>query len=254
MELPIADSAERAPRDQVCVRWRVLPRDLIAAPLRIQHGAIELDLTPGEVCAVIRGYEPRATISERIRQAQGFAEGALRAMQVFDSVPHEIHLTEMNGYREDGSPVAVTIEVEASLAQQFFVGGEAERLTRKEHFARVLAQHPSDTFLLRMLHSYDAAMRDPANELVHLYEIGEQLEQALGRAAAEIQSVKKLRKALEARTNDRRLAQGRHRGQLRSLEVQRAASHAELEQTRRCAIECMIFYVAWLERHGNTRA
>jgi len=87
-----------------------------------------------------------------------------------------------------------------------------------------------------MLLSYDAGVRDPNNELVHLYEIRDALSTKFGgensvRAALTITSAQWSR--LGQLCNHEPLRQGRHRG--KSGEAMRDASEAELAESRSIA-------------------
>ena len=59
-----------------------------------------------------------------------------------------------------------------------------DRIENKKNFAELVAAHLADTVLTALLKSHEAAVHDPNNELVHLYEIREALTKRFGKANA----------------------------------------------------------------------
>ncbi len=93
----------------------------------------------------------------------------------------------------------------------------ADRIREKLEFARLAAKHSiTDSTVRRMLSSYQASVNDPANELVHLYEISDALMKRFGgkRAAQSCLGISNADwKRLDSLCNNEPLNQGRHRGQ-----------------------------------------
>jgi hypothetical protein len=123
-----------------------------------------------------------------------------------------------------------------------------ERIERRRSLATLAARAAGDPVVDSILRSYSAAVNDPGNELVHLYEIRDALAHSFGgeapaRAALGITDADWRR--LGALANAEPLTQGRHRGQHpRRL---REATEDELDQARRIAramIESYLKYVA----------
>jgi hypothetical protein len=86
------------------------------------------------------------------------------------------------------------------------------------------------------LNSYKAAVDDPANELVHLYEIRDALAGHYGgdaAARAKLGISEKEWKRLGILANDAPLKEGRHRG--RHSKKLRHATAAELDEARKIA-------------------
>lgn len=60
-----------------------------------------------------------------------------------------------------------------------------DRIEKKMNLAELVATHHADIVLTALLKSHEAAVHDPNNELVHLYEIREALSQRFcGESAA----------------------------------------------------------------------
>lgn len=124
-----------------------------------------------------------------------------------------------------------------------------DRIEKKKNFAElVVAHHNTDALLPSLLQSYDAAVRDPDNELVHLFEIPEALSTKFGgdpaaRSALGIGYSKWSR--LGQLCNNEALRQGRHRG--RTGGALRDATKDELSEARGIAQALMEAYLRHLE-------
>jgi len=137
---------------------------------------------------------------------------------------------------------------ETDAARDYKRGRRDRERAFGDAIARVL---PSDPLLRKMLLSHQGAVEDPADELVHLFEILEALK-------TRFRSDRKAQEALgidEAKwgrfcalTNDRRLQQSRHRGQ--HLGELRKATAAELTEARKIARELIEAYVRWRATPG----
>lgn len=108
-----------------------------------------------------------------------------------------------------------------------------ERIDRRMELARKAAAHITDPTVNSVLRSYSAAVNDPSNELIHLYEIRDAMSAHFGgeiaaRAALGVSSSEWSR--LGHLANDEPIAQGRHRG--KQLGALRAATPEELEEAR----------------------
>jgi hypothetical protein len=125
-----------------------------------------------------------------------------------------------------------------------------ERIEKKKSLAELVStRRGNDAFLGPMLRSHAAAIRDPNNELVHLYEIREALSTKFGganaaRTALGIGNAEWSR--LGQLCNDEPLRQGRHRGKTGG--VLRDATDPELVEARGIARGMILRY---LENAGD---
>lgn len=109
-----------------------------------------------------------------------------------------------------------------------------DRIEKKKNLAELVSTYRvGDMLLTSLLKSYDAGVRDPDNELVHLYEIRESLSthfggEASARATLGLSSSEWSR--LGQLSNSAPLRQGRHRG--KSVGTLRDATEAELAEAR----------------------
>lgn len=101
----------------------------------------------------------------------------------------------------------------------------------------------------KLLECYYAALRDPADELVHLYEIWEGIVKAFSGDKKGMHSARKALNIHEGRlsrlANNEPLKQGRHRGcHLHDL---RDATQPELEEARSIARDMLIRYLEYID-------
>jgi hypothetical protein len=91
-----------------------------------------------------------------------------------------------------------------------------DRIERKRKLAELSERHsPKDELLRSLLRSYQAAVYDPGNELVHLYDIGDALKKKFGgesQARTSVGITKPEWQRLGELANTEPLRQGRHRG------------------------------------------
>jgi hypothetical protein len=124
-----------------------------------------------------------------------------------------------------------------------------KRIERRKSLAELAARAAGDPVADSILRSYSAAVSDPGNELVHLYEIRDALAHCFGgeaAASATLRINESEWRRLGALANGEPLTQGRHRGQhLRQL---RDATEEELEQAREIARSMIEAYLRHCER------
>lgn len=128
-----------------------------------------------------------------------------------------------------------------------------ERTQRRRSIAELGAQHAGDPILDSILRSYGAAVNDPGNELVHLYEIRDALARLFGSARAACAALGISRsewKRLGDLANDEPFTQGRHRG--RHPRQLRDATEGELEEGRGIARKMVEGYLRHLAAGGQS--
>jgi hypothetical protein len=134
-----------------------------------------------------------------------------------------------------------------------FNDSKRDRIEKKKSFAELVASHhATDTLLASLLQSYNASVRDPNNELVHLYEIRDAL-------STKFRGENATRKALSMSAsrwsrfgqlcNDEPLRQGRHRGKTGG--VLRDATEDELTEARGIAQAMIDGYLQYLEASAS---
>ncbi|MCZ6551382.1 MAG: hypothetical protein O6926_08300 [candidate division NC10 bacterium] len=129
------------------------------------------------------------------------------------------------------------------------VDSRRDRIEKKKTLAELVSKYRAiDTLLVSLLRSYDAGVRDPNNELVHLYEIREALSTRFGgeneaRLALGISCP--MWSGLGRLCNSEPLRQGRHRG--KSCRELRDATEGELAEARGIARGMVEAYLQYLE-------
>jgi hypothetical protein len=111
---------------------------------------------------------------------------------------------------------------------------------------------PTDTTAQKLLAFYQAALRDPDKELVHLYDIWEGIVKAFGgRRAAAKQTLGIEEGRLSRLANNEPLKQGRHSGQ--HLHNLRDATRQELQEAHDIAVDMLIRYLDYKDIQPDKR-
>ena len=124
-----------------------------------------------------------------------------------------------------------------------------DRIEKKKSLAELIAAHRAkDTLLASLLQSHAAAVRDPNDELVHLYEIRDALSAKFGNDTATRTTLGISRpqwSRFGTLCNDEPLRQGRHRGE--NAGALRDATEGELMEARGIARAMIEAYLQYLE-------
>ena len=124
-----------------------------------------------------------------------------------------------------------------------------ERLDKQKWFSETVAKYRGvDSTLDQMLKSYQMAVKDPKNELVHLYEIRDALSTRFGmkkKAMKYLCISNKEWDIIGNLANFQPLEEGRHRG--KAAGTLRPAENHELEMARKSASNLVEKYLIFLE-------
>ncbi|MCO5792825.1 MAG: hypothetical protein HEQ21_08395 [Blastomonas sp.] len=222
------------------LEWIYEPKTFFETPwmLTFADGAIRVEAgtARGQFDAVhyAAGRAFRDAADARLRTA--FLAQQVQVQQSFILRPSTMMLAHPDG-RTDVTMFAepLTLQVSVGRMDLTHISGDGtviadsrtERLDRQSVFRQsVMDLHPIDLTLQRMLQSYNSALNDGDNLLVHLHEIREALTTELGpkRSAHEVVDVsladwRKFGKL----ANDEPLLEGRHRGKHQTLRKLTAA-------------------------------
>ena len=188
--------------------------------MTIDSGKVEARIRP-EIYAKTFGM--REQIHESL-------DNRFRGVQLLTHTPYELSKASMYRLHPDGRKDRTTFaesgvitlsvsDVDIAISDKdgnVVTDTRAERISRKRELSeRVEHFRPLDPLVSVLVDSYTAAVSDPANELIHLYEIREALAKRFGNGhnAQSTLSVPRARwSRLGQLADDEPVKQGRHRG------------------------------------------
>jgi hypothetical protein len=235
------------------LEWSYSPPDFFETPYRGQTDDYVLFADSGLVRVRLR--TPSDTIDAELRnRITKEIQGLLRLRQLQVHRQFKLGVATIYQRQSDGKKsVSISVGGVFSLAKVGQVDivlcdasgvvvhdSKAERIKEHTRFIdSIMPKLASSTTLNAVLESYNAAVSDPTNELVHLYEIRDALAKHYGGDAEprrKLRIAEKDWKRLGALANTAPLKEGRHRGKHSKL---RQATAAELDEARKIA-RCLI--------------
>lgn len=228
------------------LEWQYKPSNYFEAPYSYFHSAYELVIKDGKAFATLANFQEPVdptllrSVEEKVKMIfagrqfqthQPFNLGGLRICQYkADGSQHvTIHASDIATLGMSGDLVM------RDATGQVIRDTKAERIAEDARSLGVVMAKGQYPVLKSLLASYSAAVNDPANELVHLYEIrdalvrhfggGSQAQKRLGITDAEWKRLGRL-------ANAEPFEQGRHRG---SFTQKRPAKQHELDEARAIA-------------------
>lgn len=253
----------------VLLEWKFSPPDYFEEAIEVSRHDYAMTIADGKVEAKIESaiYDANPPMRQVL---EGSLNDRFLGVQLLTHRPYELSSSTMTRVHADGRrDIFIELESGSLLTSggsvdfrvtdkdgNIISDSKRDRIERKKSLAELVAGHrASDGLLAAMLRSYDAGVRDPNNELVHLYEIRDALSVKFGgegcvRAALAITSSQWSR--LGQLCNHEPLRQGRHRG--KTGEALRDASEGELVESRgiaRAMIEAYLQYLEGCNRQDN---
>ena len=242
---------------QELFEWAYSPPDYFEEPFEVVRDDYTMTISPGKVEARVASNtfaenpairdEMHAFLNDRFLGAQLIA---FRPYELSDSRRTRVHpdgrkdvFIELKGV----AAVAAggTVDIRVTSADGVVYDSKAERTAAKRRLAELVHLHRSSSpALTAMLTSFGNAIRDPQNELVHLYEVRDALSVEFAgksNAIATLGLTSAAWSRLGQLSNDEPLRQGRHRG--KSGVALRDATHAELQEAREIARSMLSLYV-----------
>lgn len=162
-------------------------------------------------------------------------------------------------YLEFHDSISISSSISADLiikdlSDNVVLDTKQERLNKQRWFAGTINRfRATDITLAHMLQSYQKSVDDPDNELVHLYEIRDALNQHFGskkKAIKQLQIKESTWDEIGKLANALPLKQGRHRGS--SVGQLREATQTELREARTAARNLIESYLQSLEKSLNS--
>lgn len=246
----------------VVLEWKFSPPDYFEAPIELARDDYTLTIVDGKAEARIDSatYDANPSMRQTLHDA---LNDRFLGVQVLSHRAYELSRSTMTRVHPDGRR-NIFVEVEPARVVmtahpvdfqvrdrdgKIVADSKRDRIEKKKSLADLVSTYrASDGILASLLRSHAAAVRDPNNELVHLYEIREALSVKFG-------GEKALRSALGISSSDwsrfgelcnnEPLRQGRHRGRTRG--ALRDATEAELAEARSIASVMIEAYLRYLD-------
>ena len=250
----------------IVLEWHFSPPNYFEEPISISRHDYTMTIADGKVEARIDSATYDATPSMR-QVLHDALNNRFLGVQLLSYRAYELSKSTMTRVHPDGRRdttvfvepfhmkiTAYGVDIKATDIHGKVVDTKRDRIEKKKSLAELVSTYSStDTLLPSLLQSYNKAVRDPDNELVHLYEIRDALAKHFGgesaaRSALSISSSQWSR--LGQLCNNEPLRQGRHRG--RSGGALRDATEGELTEARAISRAMVEAYLRHLQTHTRT--
>ncbi len=231
------------------LEWAFTPAEYFEEPVDFDCGPCSIHIADGKAEARVPPAQYPADHSAR-NQLHAELDARFMVAQVLSHKPYTLSKPSLSRLHPDGRkdpcifPEAATLVISGSTIDFVHRGADGnlihdtkrERINARIELSQLTARYIIDAVANAILRSYAAAVNDPRNELVHLYEIRDSLSQHFGgepaaTSAVGISAVQWSR--LGQLANNEPLTQGRHRG--RQLGALRDATTSELSEAREIA-------------------
>ena len=246
----------------IMLNWTFSPPDYIEEPIEISRQDYAMTIADGQVHAKIDSaiYEAKPEMRAELHDA---LNDRFLGVQLLTHRAYELSRPNVSRVHPDGredyfkEPETARLAVSGSTPDLRVTGqngnvvadSKRDRIEKKKSLAELIAAHRAkDTLLASLLQSHAAAVRDPNDELVHLYEIRDALSAKFGNDTATRTALGISRpqwSRFGTLCNDEPLRQGRHRGE--NAGALRDATEGELMEARGIARAMIEAYLQYLE-------
>lgn len=247
---------------QIQLQWKYTPQNYFEEPIQIRGKGFELSICDGIVFAKI---DPsfQSQIPEITECLTRLIASRLQAVQIMSHRDFTLSKPSRSDLRNDGVK-NVSLDVKSAVSEtsigpvdlvardkdgNIVADKKQERLNKQEWFSEMVAKYRgTDGTLDQMLKSYQMAVKDPKNELVHLYEIRDALSARFGdkkNAMKRLCISNKEWDIIGELANFQPLKEGRHRG--KAAGRLRPAKNHELEMARKSAASLVEKYLTFLK-------
>jgi len=252
--------------DIVVLEWTFSPPDYFEELIRIEHEGYTIVIENGKVEAHINPavYDEEHKMRDALHDA---VNDRFLGVQLLTHKPYNLSKASMYRLHPDGHR-DITIFGESIASATAFgtidlvvkdrdgnilSDSRRDRIEKKKELADLVVKYrQQDEFVESMLAFYEAAIHDPKNELVHLFDIWEALVKRFGEETIVLTALgisKSKRRTLGRLSNDEPLQQGRHRGA--KVGELRDATEAELQEARSIARNMIESYLSYLESQNT---
>src|SRR3990172_452050 len=171
------------------LEWSFSPPDYFEEPIFISNDAYEMNIQVDRVEARVKAefYDEEHKLRDQLHE---LLRARFLGVQTITHKPFELSGPRVSKLHPDGSKYSFVsletilmrthgITVDFSIEDKngnIIADSRTERIEKKKKFAELAAKYrPINTTVVSLLDSNNAAVMDPDNELVHLYEIREAL-------------------------------------------------------------------------------
>lgn len=246
----------------IVLEWTYTPPDYFEEPIHIVCNQYEMTIDNGKAEARIKPeyYDKDHKMRDVLHS---FLNDRFLGVQILNHKPFGLSKPSMYRLYPDGRK-DITIFAESGIFitsigtvdivitdknGNVVADSKKERIAKKKKLAELATKFRSENKVVEaVLTSYNAAVKDPNNELVHLYEIREALSKEFGgwKAVCKKLNISHFEwKRFGQLANDEPLKQGRHRG--KSLGALRDATESELQEVRDIARRLIENYLEYLD-------
>lgn len=228
------------------LEWAYEPATYFEATYNYANSDYELVVVDGKATAALSTPQNPVS-SQTVQTIQDQLDAIFVARQLLIHKPYSLNGPNTYQYRDNGSKdVSVSIQAAVAIATAMSADvvitdangniirdTKAERIVEHTQFLNLVAQKSRDPLLQSLLRSYNAAVNDPANELVHLYEVRDALAKHFGgeeKAKKQLNITNAQWKRVGFLANKEPIEQGRHRG--KHHQQRRPATTDELTEVR----------------------
>jgi hypothetical protein len=247
--------------DIVILEWSFTPPDYFEDEIRIIRDDYEMVIKEGKVEARINPslYDREPKMRDSLHES---LNNQFLGAQLINHKPYDLSKPSMYRFHsDDRKDVTVFLDgvtssggtldfVVQNKDGNLIVDSRKDRIQKKKKLSELAEVYcPKDPLTASLLKSYNAAVNDPENELVHLYEIRDALNKRFGdmQTTCKILSLTESDwKRLGQLANNEPLKQGRHRG--KSPGILRDATEDELKEARDIARSFVEAYLVFLDR------
>jgi hypothetical protein len=249
-------------RSITVLEWTYSPADYFEAPVVVSRNDYQISIQGGKIDAKLttEEYENNPGMKEII---EGSLESRFESVQLLTHREYSLTYSCRYCLHPDGrkdifiSPPPAKVSIRAFAPDILITGKDGtiydsrkERLEKQADLADLVAKYGArDIVAKALLRSYASAVKDPENELTHLYEIRDALAKHFGSRSQALSVLLVSNSdwdALGRLANDEPVKQGRHRG--RYTGNLRDASEGELKKARNVALTLISAYLHHLEQ------
>ena len=240
------------------VTWTYEPRGFFRQSLLVRGDDYLLEADDGTATAKVYGDVAEDQSRELEDRMDMLIQHQFAASQLVDPRRFKLELRGVSRNRRDGTATVGAVFSGSFSVEQASEWGQLKqeereaRLARMQRLAEGMARHAGDGALASLIASFRAAIVDPGNALIHLYEVKEQLLDRFGKQLATQLQVDNdvVMQNIHRLSNDA-VRQGRHRG--KHAGSLRDATLQEMRAAQGSALDLIEGYIRYLASQLGSR-